>query len=567
MANPLDAMTQAMTPKRAISYIRVSTREQAARGGTLEGFSIPAQRDANKKKAATIGALIVKEFVDRGESARSAKRPELQKMLAYIQERGDIDFVIVHKLDRLARNRADDVDINRALEQAGVRLISTTENIDQTPGGILMHGIMASIAEFYSRNLANEVIKGMSQKAKNGGTVGKAPLGYLNKQGRDPQGRETRWVDTDPTRGPLITQAFELYATGEWTLSSLAERLMTQGLTTLPTPSRPARTLDRNRLLDLLRNPYYRGVVVYQGVEYQGQHQALIDDNTWHTVQSVLSQHRSGERQRVHNHPLKTTIRCGECGGRLIVHMAKARSGDIYPYFVCSYRQRNRSGCSFKAVLIEEVEERIASLYRSIQFTHEERESIETYLRAELDRIYQQQQSHTKNLEAQRTKLQDERDKLLQAHYADAIPLELLKQEQERISKQLALIEREIATLSADKEKVENHLSEALNLLEDCYRLYVSAPDALKKLLNNVFFDHIAVNPHDDEAPEPVRTIAATPRPPFNRLLSNPLKEAAHAETPSGLVKGVQLNIRSDDVSCKSTVVPPVGLEPTTRRF
>ncbi|WP_454922353.1 recombinase family protein, partial [Actinomyces naeslundii] len=159
--DPFTAMAAQLTPKRAISYIRVSTREQAQRGGSEEGFSLPAQREANKRKAQSMGALVVKEFADRGESARSANRPELQKMLAYLKEDGGIDYVIVHKLDRLARNRADDVEINRAFEEAGVRLVSTSENIDQTPGGMLLHGIMSSIAEFYSRNLANEVIKGM----------------------------------------------------------------------------------------------------------------------------------------------------------------------------------------------------------------------------------------------------------------------------------------------------------------------------------------------------------------------------------------------------------------------
>lgn len=88
--DPLVAMSAALTPKRAVSYIRVSTREQAQRAGAEEGFSIPAQREANKKKAASMGALIVKEFVDRGESARSANRPELQRMLAYLQEVGNV---------------------------------------------------------------------------------------------------------------------------------------------------------------------------------------------------------------------------------------------------------------------------------------------------------------------------------------------------------------------------------------------------------------------------------------------------------------------------------------------
>ena len=531
--DPFAAMAASLTPKRAVSYLRVSTREQAQRGGAAEGFSIPAQREANKKKAMALGALIVKEFVDRGESARSANRPELQKMLHYLQDAGDIDYVIVHKLDRLARNRADDVDINRILDQTGARLISTTENIDQTPGGILLHGIMSSIAEFYSRNLASEVVKGLSQKARAGGTIGRAPLGYLNKQGRDEHGREARWVDIDPVRGPLITQAFTEYATDRWTLSTLTDHLTAQGLTTVPTPSRPSHPLGHNKLLAILRNPYYRGIVTYQGVQYPGKHQPLIDDATWNRVQTILNQHRHGERQRIHNHHLKTTIRCGQCGGRLIIHNAKARNGQIYPYFVCSYRQRHRTKCSFKAVLIDEVDARIADLYHHIHITPEDRRTIEKYLRLELDHIYTRQHTHTQKLTTQARKLKTQQAKLLEAHYADAIPLDLLKTEQARLTRELDHITRELATLTADRERVEQHLTEALALLEHCHHLYThpDTPPSLKKLLNTIFFTEILINPGDNtpDTPSgsPQRPIHPTPRPPFDQLTNPTLRHDA----------------------------------------
>ena len=76
------------------------------------------------------------------------------------------------------------------------------------PGGMLLHGIMSSIAEFYSRNLANEVMKGMGEKTRNGGTLGKAPLGYVNVRGRDEHGREVRTVELDQQRAPLLRLAF-----------------------------------------------------------------------------------------------------------------------------------------------------------------------------------------------------------------------------------------------------------------------------------------------------------------------------------------------------------------------
>ena len=180
--------------EHAVIYLRVSTKEQAEMGGEAEGFSIPAQRAACKRKADSLGAVIDEEFVDRGESAKTADRPELLKMLRYLQE-NPVNYVIVHKVDRLARNRADDVVITMEIRNAGAMLVSCSENIDETPSGLLLHGIMSSIAEFYSRNLATEVTKGMNQKALGGGTNYKAPLGYRHVRTLD-NGREVRGVDS-----------------------------------------------------------------------------------------------------------------------------------------------------------------------------------------------------------------------------------------------------------------------------------------------------------------------------------------------------------------------------------
>ena len=496
--DPFTAMAAQLTPKRAVSYIRVSTREQAQRGGSEEGFSLPAQREANKRKAQSMGALVVKEFADRGESARSANRPELQKMLTYLKQDGGIDYVIVHKLDRLARNRADDVEINRAFEEAGVRLVSTSENIDQTPGGMLLHGIMSSIAEFYSRNLANEVMKGMGEKARNGGTLGKAPLGYINVRARDENGREVRTVALDEERAPLVRLAFTEYATGNWTVSQLAKHLAGLGLDVPATPSKPARPITKGRLHTLLRHPYYKGVVQFQGVEYAGKHEPLVDEETWQTVQAVLGSHRSGERERMHNHFLKSTVVCGQCGSRLLVQNTKNGKGVLYPYFICARRQRLHD-CSFKAVLIEVVEAQMQEVYRRLYVSETDRQEIERYLLAELARIEGEKDRNVRSLTARRTNLEDERRRLLQAHYGGAVPLELLKEEQERLGRELAGIQRQLNAYQADAKLVRAHVEQALDLLEDCYRLYMAAPDHLRKQLNQVFFERVLVNPVVDE--------------------------------------------------------------------
>ncbi|WP_116239019.1 recombinase family protein [Microbacterium sp. AG157] len=330
-AAPPGALTVAKLT--AVSYLRVSTSQQTERDGDPEGYSLPAQREANRRKAEALGAEIIEEFVDRGESARSADRPDLQRMLTFIAK-NPVNFVIVHKVDRLARSRADDVTINLAIQQANARLVSVSENIDETPSGMLLHGIMSSIAEFYSRNLANEVVKGMSQKAKTGGTPGRAPIGYRNSAAVNDEGREVRTVVLDDVRAPQICWAFEAYGSGEYTLTQLLKELTARGLTTPPTPKRASRPLTVSQLYSVLNNPYYLGIVTFQGTSYPGRHIPLVDQATWQKCQQAFASRSTGEKARIHNHYLKSSVFCGQCKSKFIIHYSKNSAGVIYPYFV-----------------------------------------------------------------------------------------------------------------------------------------------------------------------------------------------------------------------------------------
>lgn len=229
----------------------------------------------------------------------STRRPALQAMLRYLENASadgeTIDYVIVHKLDRLARNRADDVALNQRFDDLGIRLISTSENIDQTPGGMLLHGIMSSIAEFYSLNLSNEVKKGMGEKARNGGCIGRAPLGYRNTT-VDTEGGQAHIAALDTERADLVSWAFTAYAIGDYTLKSLAAELNSRGLTVPATARLPERPISIQSLHRLLSNPFYTGQVTYRGALYPGTHQALTDTQTFQRVQSVLSSKANGER-------------------------------------------------------------------------------------------------------------------------------------------------------------------------------------------------------------------------------------------------------------------------------
>ncbi len=570
--------------KIAVSYPRVSSKKQAEKDGDPDGYSLPAQREANRRKAATLGAVVVEEFVERAESAKSADRPKLQEMLNYIREH-KVDYVIVHKVDRLARNRADDVEISLAIKQAGAELVSATENIDETPNGMLLHGIMSAIAEYYSRNLAVEVTKGMTQKAKIGGTPGKAPLGYLNVRKINAHGADVRTVEVDPMRAPLITWAFHAYASGDWTLKALAAELEHRGLTTRPTPKTPARAIKYNSLHKILTTPYYKGVVVFSKAAYSGKHKPLVDEVTWAKVQEVLSSHATGEKQREHPHYLKSSVFCGNCDSRLVITNAKNPSGTIYPYFICLGRHQKITDCEVKAVLIAEVEQKVADYYRTVQLDPDLRNQIETMLQDEMAAYRASAETQHKQLSLQKDRLERERSSLLQAHYAQAVPLDLLKTEQDRIARSLAEITERLAATTMEFQQFELAVVSALDYAMNCHRAYIGAVHVtggkqIRRLLNQAIFTRIYI---DDEG------IHGDLAEPFRTLLSDELANAAeqHAANEERGMAGdgkhcatsdndprtpltevlEKTNKKPDDsvASLKlTTLVPSAGFEPAT---
>lgn len=508
--DPFAALTQSFTPKRAVSYLRVSTREQAERGGREEGFSIPAQREANKKKAQSMGAMVVKEFVERGVSGTSTNRPALQEMLRYLEaEQGSIDYLIVHKVDRLARNRADDVALNARFDNYGIRLVSTSENIDQTPGGLLLHGIMSSIAEFYSKNLSNEVKKGMDEKVRSGGSVGRAPIGYLNVR-EVHEGREVRTVEVDPIRAPLVTWAFEQYATGIYSVRSLTTELIARGLTMLPTAKLPEKAVETRQVHQILTNPYYLGLVVYKGAQHPGNHNALVDPGTFEKVQRILKSKINGERNRQHPHYLKSTLYCGQCDMRMIVQVAKARTGDEYPYYSCLGRHSKRTTCDLRSISIVTVEDLIQEQYDRLALRPSHADSLRRVLLAELRTFTKDTNRQRETLQTQKLEIERKQRKLLEAHYNDAIPIDMLRTEQHSLDSALNNVTRQLEALNTDLDDQARLIDQAIDLAQHSADAYRRAPDQIRRLLNQALFERIEVT-MTDEDDHRVQAIVAVP--------------------------------------------------------
>ncbi len=563
-------MPEAITDsKLAVIYVRVSTKEQAERGDDPEGYSIPAQRAACRRRADALRAEVVEEYIDRGESAKTADRPELQRMLERLKGH-DIDYVIVHKVDRLARNRVDDVTIGLALRAAGVQLVSVTENIDDTPSGKLLHGIMASIAEFYSQNLATEILKGSVQKAKAGGTPHYAPIGYLNVR-HTIDGREVRTIALDPERAPLVAWAFEAYATGEWSLRDLLDELTDRGLTNRAGGNRPERRLHLSKFNQMLRDPYYIGIVTYRGVQYPGRHTPLVTPEVFDQVQRILTAHnQSGEKYRRYQHHLKGTVFCGRCHARLSVCNFKGNGG-TYRYFFCLGRHTRRTGCTMPYLQLEDVEAALVRYWRQhVQLAPELVEQVRGRLLADLQHEQAQAGRVMQQVKSRIAKIENMRRMWAEKVANGSVPDDIGREKQNELTRQLIHARHELSQLEAASTDIEATLNEALDLVRDCATAYEEADPALRREWNQTFFERIEV--HVDEV------TSATLRPPFDTLLDPQvigLYQRAKSTRPpqkrhtAPLVVGSRSG-ESDKPAfvgaglSKSLLVELMGLEPTT---
>ena len=189
----------AVNKLRCCIYARVSTDEQAERD-----LSIPFQIERCRYHAQGMNWVIIKEFIDAGESARTDKRPEFQKMITAARGK-EFDVILVHKFDRFARNDYDFVVYEKELEELGINLESVSEPGDaSTPAGYIGRRMMQIISTWYSKNLAVEARKGLKEKVEQGGWPKLAPPGYLNVHDKN-----SAWIEVDPKLGPLVTRAFQ----------------------------------------------------------------------------------------------------------------------------------------------------------------------------------------------------------------------------------------------------------------------------------------------------------------------------------------------------------------------
>lgn len=295
----------------AALYVRVSTTEQAE-----EGFSIPAQSRLLTDYCNKENINIYKIYSDEGISGQKEERPAFQQMLKDAQNKC-FNIILVHKFDRFARKVELSQRIKRQLRQAGVNVVSMTEPVENSPIGFFQEGIMELLSEYYVRNLAVEVKKGMIESARQGSPVGAIPYGY-NKD-----------MSINSDQAVIVKQIFDWYVNQSYGVSKIANTLNDNRI-----PSARNTLWGGKQIRQILSNPKYIGKIKFDGQVYNGNHETLINENTFNTAQGILLFHKENRFRHGANddkYLLSSMIKCGECG-----YTMRLKKTSYKDYYICN---------------------------------------------------------------------------------------------------------------------------------------------------------------------------------------------------------------------------------------
>ena len=314
----------------AVIYARYSSdnqREESIEGQIRECTAYAEKNDIT----------VVKHYIDRAISAKTDNRPQFQQMIRD-SERKLFDMVLVWKLDRFARNRYDSARYKTQLKKNGVKLMSATEIISDGPEGIILESVLEGYAEYYSADLSEKVIRGMTENALKGKfTGGAVPVGY--------------WIDekqhfqADPLVAPLIHEAFKMYNDGS-TMTEVRDWLNEHQV-----KNPRGGPMSYNTVQHMLKNRRYIGELKYRDILIPDAIPPIVSPELFEDVQIKMAKNKKApaRRKAEDDYLLTTKLFCGYCGSLMFGESGTSRSGDVHRYYKCATVKKRKS-CQKKTV-------------------------------------------------------------------------------------------------------------------------------------------------------------------------------------------------------------------------
>lgn len=340
-----------------VIYARYSSDNQ--REESIEGQLRECKAFAEKNDI-----QIVDTYIDRALTAKTDNRPNFQKMIKDSEKRA-FDVIIVWKLDRFARNRYDSAHYKALLKKRNVRVLSATEMISPGAEGILLEAVLEGMAEYYSAELAEKVIRGMTENALkckyNGGTL---PIGYTVDS--------NKFFQIDPVTAPVVLEAFKHYANGA-TMREITDEMNMRGIHT-----QRGCKVSINSVTRMLHNRKYIGEYKYRDVVNPNGIPAIIPVDLFERVQERMAQNKKApaKHKAEDEYLLTTKLYCGKCGCFMVGESGTSQQRKlVHRYYKCVSVKKHK-GCDKKTVRKEWIEDIVINQIKRIIFDNELIETI-----------------------------------------------------------------------------------------------------------------------------------------------------------------------------------------------
>ncbi|MEW8521627.1 MAG: recombinase family protein [Candidatus Thiodiazotropha endolucinida] len=451
---------------KVYGYTRVSTTKQ----GT-QGVSLQEQKAAIERYAHAQGLTILEWFTEQQTAAKRG-RPVFSRMLALLRA-GKADGVVIHKIDRSARNLKDWADLGELID-SGIKVHFAHETLDlHSRGGRLSADIQAVIAADYIRNLREETRKGFYGRLKQGLYPLPAPVGYLDRGKGQPK-------EVDPDKAPLVKQVFLLYATGKHSFVTLVHETKRLGLY-----SRTGGVISKNGLSVMLNNPFYMGMIHLRRTDelFPGIHEPIISKALFDQVQDVLAgKHLKGAGK--HAHPYRRMIRCAYCNRSLVGELQKGRV-----YYRCHTKY-----CPSKTLREDYIKGVFIGKIKQLRLT----DSIIEGLEHKIEELRQNSVNHTeglkKTLQLRHERLNQRIDRVTDAYLDQVIDRKIYERRKNAVLLELKDVEDTLRQIERGELDLPAQMEKIVELLKSLILGYARAEPEERREMLKLFMANCAAS-------------------------------------------------------------------------
>lgn len=442
--------------KHVYGYIRVSDPKQGA------GVSLHEQKEAIVRYAQKNGLHIAQWFEEIKTAAKSG-RPQFVAMLKGLRD-NNAKGVIIHKIDRSARNLRDWADLAELMDN-GVEVHFAHESIDMSArGGRLSADIQAVIASDYIRNLREETLKGIYGRLKQGLYPFRAPLGYLDTGSGNVK-------EIDPKTAPMVKLLFELYGTNEYSVDELTKEIYKRGLR-----NRKGGRVTPTGISTILKNSFYIGLINVKEKTFTGKHKPLISPSLFNCVQAILEE-KTVMRKVKHDFLFRRHVKCAECKYTLIPEKQKG-----HVYYRCQTKE-----CSVKCMREEFLESSVENCFSILNLKKNDVLKIQKYMeKLEVDKLTGNEEN-LKAIRLQLVQLTERMNRLTDALIDGVIDRTAYEEKNKQLLTEKKSLEENKRAYEEDKSHLFTTMKKYLELLKNLMTAYNSGilPER-RRLLHSV---------------------------------------------------------------------------------